>query len=386
MIGLERAIDALLPRPGAPPARAALLATLDRYACAVTAEARALGAIVPTEAEIVRALPWLLRPVFVCGHHRSGTTLLQRLLDGHPALLVVPSEATYFTSFAYVARRAPSRRALDRFAAEWVARFVDPNDAPHFRLGRSDERGSPSVELVRRLFGWQAALRDRVPSALAPLLALVAAFAAVSAPGGAPQRWVEKTPRNERHVGRFAFFAAARFIHVVRDPRAALASLATLYRAADADGFDAARHARAIGQSLRLARRHARRLGGRYLVVRYEDLVERPGRETERIRQFLEVAPHPTLTVPTASGEPVPANSSFDAGAPGVIARARAIPPLPDDDAALLGVFAAAAARAFGYEIPRPGLAARGALRLRHVPRLALRAVAARLRASVLRP
>lgn len=375
----------MLPRPGVASARAALLASLDRYARAVTAEARALGAIVPTETDIARALPWLLRPVFVCGHHRSGTTLLQSLLDGHPALLVLPSEATYFTSFAYVARRAPSCRDIDRFATEWVARFVDPNHAPHFRLGRSGERGSPSVDLVRRLLGWHSALRARMPPALAPLLALVAAFADVSAPGAVPQRWVEKTPRNEHHVRRFAFLSEARFVHLVRDPCAALASLGALHRAADAGRFDAARHALAIGRSLRLAQRHARRLGDRYLVVRYEDLVARPSQEMERVGEFLGVAPHPTLTVPTAGGELVPANSSFGEGSPGVIEGPRPAPRLPDDEAALLGVFAADAARPFGYEIPRPRLATRGALRLRHGLRLALRAAAATLRARVLR-
>ena len=87
---------------------------------------------------------WLLRPVFICGHQRSGTTLLQNLLDGHPRVLLLPSEGTYFTSFAYVARGAPSELAMDRFASEWIARLVDPNFEPHFRLGKSDSSRNPA--------------------------------------------------------------------------------------------------------------------------------------------------------------------------------------------------------------------------------------------------
>ena len=95
----------------------------------------------PSAEERAGALAWLLRPVFICGHHRSGTTLLQSLLDGHPQLLTLPNEGTYFTSFAYAARAAPSTADLETFAARWIERFVDPNFAPHFRLGRSDARG-----------------------------------------------------------------------------------------------------------------------------------------------------------------------------------------------------------------------------------------------------
>src|SRR5262245_11380068 len=110
----ESALAALLPRRGATSSRERLLATLADYSSDAIREARVRGPIVPSAADCTNALEWLLRPVFICGHHRSGTTLLQNLLDGHPQLLSLPSEGTYFSSFAYVARRAPSDRALNR--------------------------------------------------------------------------------------------------------------------------------------------------------------------------------------------------------------------------------------------------------------------------------
>jgi hypothetical protein len=382
---MEAAISQLLAKSSGGPARTQLLARLADYSTAAMREARAIGAIVPESAERDAALEWLLHPVFICGHHRSGTTLLQSLLDDHPQLLSLPNEGAYFSSFAYVARNAPSSRDLDRFAAAWIARLVDPNFEPHFRLGHSDGIRNPAVDFGRALLGWYEALRSFVPQELRALLALVAAFKVTTAPASVPQQWVEKTPRNESHVARFAFFGAARFIQLVRDPRAVLASLGEIYRTAAISRFDSAEHARAIGRSLRLAEENSRRFGNRYLVVRYEDLVEQPSRDIERVRQFLGIASDAALLVPTAGGRVVRANSSFGQRALGRIESSRPPAVLPAELEALLGVYAADAARRFGYDVPVPGSIARYAIRLRHWPRYALRELRARLRAARLR-
>ena len=305
----ETALASLLSAPRTASSRAQLLACLTDYSRAAVRDARTLGPIAPRTDDREQALAWLLRPVFICGHHRSGTTLLQNLLDGHPELLSLPSEGTYFDSFAYVARRAIADSDMDRFAVEWISRFVDPNFEPHFKLGRYDGARMLAVDFARFLFGWHAALRSRVPGELAPLLALVAAYRAVAAPASAPRSWVEKTPLNERHVGRLAFFGAARFIQLIRDPRAVLASLDEIHRTAELGRLDVAESARAIGRSLRLADRNPRRLGNRYLVVRYEDLVGEPAQQIERLRRFLDIAPHATLSVPpqpAARSSPIP--------------------------------------------------------------------------------
>jgi Sulfotransferase family len=372
-VSMEAAISLLLPGAGGPPARPQLLATLAEYSAAATREARLLGAITPSAAECAEALEWLQRPLFICGHHRSGTTLLQNLLDGHPQLLVLPSEGTYFSSFDYVARRNPSDEDMDRFATEWISRFVDPNFEPHCRLGKSDASRNPAVGFARMLFGWHETLRNRVPSPFAPLLALAAAFRSASAPSTAPSLWAEKTPRNEHYTDRLAAFAGARFIHLVRDPRASLASLEEIYRASHIGGFDAAEQAREIGRSLRLALDNPSRLGERYIVVRYEDLVEQPVRQMERIGQFLGIASDPTLLVPTAGGRAVRANSSFRSGVAGIIEPRRDSVMLSGEHSALLRAYAGSPARTLGYDVPAGTSIASYAIRLRHWPRHALR-------------
>ncbi len=364
-VNREAVVAALLMRPDGASARAQLLAAVSDYAEAAIREARTLGPIVPSAANCTEALEWLLRPVFICGHHRSGTTLLQNLLDGHPQLLSLPSEGTYFSSFAYVARHEPSDSDLNRFAAEWIARCVDPNFAPHFRLGASGATRAPSVEFARALFGWNAALRSRVSPVFAPLLALVAAYRSTAAPMSDPHGWVEKTPRNERYTAQLRYFGAGRFIQLVRDPRAVLASLAEIYRTAGLGSFDAAASAKAIGQSMRLADKNARRLGRRYLVVRYEDLVQHPAQQMERVRQFLGIAADAALLTPTAGGSPVAGNSSFSVHGPGVVELSRASAKLPAEQLKLLSAYAAGAARRFGYEMSKSGPIARYSVFLR---------------------
>jgi hypothetical protein len=280
--------------------------------------------------------------------------LLQQLLDGHPELLVLPSEGTYFTSFHYALSADPMHRDVDRFIAEWIARFVDPNDEPHFKLGRSGTRGNPAVQFSRRLLAWQTALRQARP-ALAPfalLLALVAAFRDVAATSWMPRLWAEKTPLNEVHAQPLvAAFPEARFIHLVREPSATFSSLRERYRVAGINSFDAAVHTQTIKRSLQLAKENAQKFEGRYLLVRYEDLTDDAVGEMERVREFLGISPSPSLLTPTVRSLAVRSNSSFERSAAGVVKRAREATVLLPADARLVSAETASAARALGYKV-----------------------------------
>ncbi len=356
-MAMEDAIASVLPRGGVSPDRPRLLREIAAYAVAVVAEARRLGALSPTPAECGRALEWLDRPVFVCGHHRTGTTLLLDLLDGHPAIRVLPNEGTYLTMLRYAARSDASPRDTDRFTAEWISRLVDPNFEPHFLLGRSSADDNPSLCFARRLLGWQAALLAAWPgrSPFALLMALVAAFGDVVSPGAKPTMWAEKTPLNERYVDRLArTFPEARFIQLVRDPFMTLASVVEAYRSPGSGRPgppSCFSHVRSIRRSLRLAIRNRRLWSGRYLVIRYEDLTREPQAVMELVLAHLAIAGSPALGTPTVLGQPVRSNSSFERGAAGVIVAPRSKPDLTTDVTEIVQAVAAAAARALGYDV-----------------------------------
>ena len=61
-------------------------------------------------------------PVFVLGPARGGTTLLVRLLDGHPLLAVLPTESQFYP---VLTQRTLSRRVMQ------IADFLDWHSLPH---------------------------------------------------------------------------------------------------------------------------------------------------------------------------------------------------------------------------------------------------------------
>jgi hypothetical protein len=295
----------------------------------------------------------LYSPVFICGSHRSGTTLLQQLLDGHPDLVVLPSEGTYFTSFRYLARPDPAPADLDRFAAEWIARFVDPNARPHFKLGRASSSGNPGALLCRRLFAWQGALSKQKPAlaTFSSLLALVAAYRDVTQPAARPSRWVEKTPLNEFHVRHLTRFPNARFIHLVRNPLASMASLRQAYARKHLPPFDASAQAAVLARSLAAADRYRQRLGERYLVVRYEDLAAAPRQEMTRVCQFLNLELTASSLVPSVGGIPAGSNSSFRGSLPGIIHEPGRSDALAAADSLAVRALTTRAAKRHGYDL-----------------------------------
>lgn len=310
------------------------------------------------------------RPVFLCGHHRSGTTLVRALLDGHPEVRVLPSEGTFRTSFPDVAVARPTNAALDRFAAEWVSRLVDPNAEPHFKLGRSARNDLPAVSFVRRFFGWHEALRDEAaPKARARWRAHLALVAAVRE-DGAPRLWAEKTPRNEREADLLLeAFPEARFVHLVREPGATLASLLEIRRRAGLGDADRALRARDIARSFSLALSNRRRLGDRYLVLRYEDLASDPVRALEHLTTFLGIAPDAVLATPTEMGRPVAPNSAFGAGEAGRVREPRRSTGPPGEEWEVVALLASRLARALGYDVPALPWRRRPAVLLREARR-----------------
>jgi hypothetical protein len=130
---LEEAFDRELPveRRHATPGDA-LLAAGRRWSAAVWAAAERAGpaALAPDDVAWGRALA--ARPVFVVGVHRSGTTLLRDLLDGHPALSVLPAEGTWLTSLHPKIRRLPEAERLGAFGEEWLRRLANPVNQPPY--------------------------------------------------------------------------------------------------------------------------------------------------------------------------------------------------------------------------------------------------------------
>lgn len=120
-------------------------------------------------------------PIFIGGHHRSGTTLMRRLLARHPHIACGPE--------SNLLRDNKLARIHEFLRNDWAA-GLDPR------------------------YGFDPATVDAV------LAELINAVIMPYAQARRKQRWAEKTPKNIVFIDMlFALFPTAQFIHMIRDPR-----------------------------------------------------------------------------------------------------------------------------------------------------------------------
>jgi hypothetical protein len=209
------------------------------------------------------AAPPSAQPLFIVGFPRSGTTMLQFLLDDHPDQAIA-SESHFLDLFW-----AP-HRDLD---------LTDECDAADFWAEFSASRWFARLELDPDTF--RAGADPRV---FADFRSLFAAVLDAHAESRGKARAGEKTPDHYRHLDTvFDWFPDARVVFMVRDPRAVVAS----YLHVDRDwakGLDAyelshrwSQHIGYLNQWLDDPRVH---------LIRYEDLVREPAPHLRAILTF----------------------------------------------------------------------------------------------------
>lgn len=314
------------------PAWSDLLAAIDAYAAKLREEVEPVPGSLPDYYE---------RPIFVVGHRKTGTTLVQELLDGHPELAVLPGESNHFNTFL----PRPSERIAADAQAWWLLRLITPSGIPPFwALGREH---AAYASFTARLLGLGAANRGRD----------VLGMAAVALAPGERLAWVEKTPGHEhRREQILEAYPQARFVHVVRDPRSVAAAIVRLDRATgrQTDLVD-------VGLTIRRSFEAAERnRGERYLLIRYEDLVVDPEGVMRRVAGFAGIEWSDSLLTPTVGGVGATSNSSWPARQVTGEIEARRLDlwreELGDRQTGLIAAATGDAARRHGYELPRPGL------------------------------
>lgn len=294
-----------------------------QWSAVVWDSAESLGPASLAPDTVERGLALAARPVFVCGAHRSGTSLMRNLLDGHPALAVLPSEGSLSTGPGRQRFGLAASGQAAELGREWLQRLVNPTSQPPFwLLGRTTPKASAYVDFARAFAAWWSILHTRTDRTdqLWPLGAVALAYAARRGGDIAPgiSRWVEKTPTSEQFLARlWAEFPAAKVIHVIRQPEAALASRKAVMTMIGRwrPGREVAAIYRDLARSYRLALAYSHSApADRYLLVRYEDMVALPEEVSRSVAAFLGIAPLETLREPTVAAMPVRANTSFANG------------------------------------------------------------------------
>ena len=211
-------------------------------------------------------------PLIVLGVGRSGTTLLRVMLDRN-SQLAIPYETFFVPQLAHRHGRRPQ---LDKFIED---------------LGR-----------LRTLYDWGITpedVRPRLHDGMTTREAIGAIFETFAERQG-KTRWGDKTPLYMQQLPLLErLFPDARWVHLVRDGRDAALSFLELPA-----GFSGKTWAqpRTVAQfaarwrtEILAARRLGRHAGGRYLELRYEDLVAYPERELGRVCEHAALAWEPGM-------------------------------------------------------------------------------------------
>ncbi len=211
-------------------------------------------------------------PIFIVGGPRSGTTLLRNMLNRHPAIAIC--RETEFFHWVYSRRRnfgclsdLDNRR---RVVKEYVAT-------------QRIQRMRVDLEALSRT------LLDEATSYPAMFLSLMRFFAN----SHGKRRCGEKTPHNGLITELlYEWYPDASVIHILRDPRDAVASMLRMPWAPK----NVVSNTR-LWLSFNLGAQRSS-VNPRYLLVRYEELVSHPEVELHRICAFLGEEYSPAMLEP----------------------------------------------------------------------------------------
>lgn len=214
-------------------------------------------------------------PVFIVGSPRSGTSLLRQMLNRHPSFAICGE--TQFNHYVYKRRRA----------------FGDLGNLKN-RQRLVDEY--LSVRRIQRLGVDLASLKDRLIREATSYPAMFAGLVRSYAESVGKERWGEKTPQHALIAELLCeWFPGAAILHILRDPRDAVASLQRMPWAPNSVISNARIW---LGCNL-AARKSSHRT--EYLLVRYETLVAQPEQELARICAHLGEAYVPAMLEPDHS-------------------------------------------------------------------------------------
>lgn len=206
------------------------------------------------------AMMW--QPFFIIGVGRSGTTMLQRLLNRH-SLVCVPDETHFIpkqrNNFLKLIRKDERHLAITQINA------VEKVKEWNVSVSVEDIRGCDGVAAYARVI-------DLIMTRRAGKEGKV--------------YWGEKTPSYILEIPTLhQLFPKARFIHIYRDGRDVALSVMPLSWGPN-NSYAAGKWWRSCIQTLQKDRK---RLNDQFLEVKYEDFIRHPGCHMQQICGFLEL-------------------------------------------------------------------------------------------------
>lgn len=251
-------------------------------------------------------------PIFIGGSHKSGTTLLRNLLDGHESLNVLPGDGH---GLRYVERLYSIDAGHHEFAIVntilHCTAMPIAGELPRWVLGNNPLDYVRVGEVVRQKLGDGSASAKQIFDILAH------SFHELSMPANLtqlPRKWVEKSTNNiEDACKLFRLYPRAKFLHIVRHPGAIIAAQKRKQSLKNRE-YSLARELETIHQSMRYGLSNMPCIGNeQYYIVRFEDLVSDAENVMRGVAKFLDISYSEILIQPTVFGKYAGSNTSrFD--------------------------------------------------------------------------
>jgi hypothetical protein len=220
------------------------------------------------EIKSIIGIPFFL----ILGRPRSGTTLLRSLLDAHPNVIIPPEHSNMIhLFFRYQTKNA---RLTDKISAHFLKDFYQAKtirtqwklnmDAIRNNLHALNGERFSFTDMIKTVyFGYQSVHPKENILAMG-----------------------DKSPVNSLYARKInKVFSDSKFIHLVRDYRANLASMMKQDLFSPSASMILMQWKKSVHRIDRLAARYP----GRYLTIRYEDFVTDPAKHFMKICDFLNI-------------------------------------------------------------------------------------------------
>jgi protein-tyrosine sulfotransferase len=251
------------------------------------------------------------RPVFILGAHKSGTSLLRSLFDGHPDFFVLPLEthpfqlSGHWVDYRFRKSRPPIlslQESKERFI-QWIDRYNSVSDAladgdltnrlelSLFKEAMSMDAGS-FKELIEQYFRsiYKALYRRDMPEGL---------------------RIVEKSVEHaEFAIELRSMFPDSTFIHILRNPYSNLVAIRRYISRSRKYLYPYLGNALLALYNSYYALEKNSRILDKYWLVRYEDILQNPANTLCSLADSLGITYTDALIQPTVLGKAWVGNSS----------------------------------------------------------------------------
>ena len=245
-------------------------------------------------------------PVIIVGMPRSGSTIFTRLLNESPDLLVL-------NDFYYL-QHAESIEALVNTDQDISAKLIAYiRKMISIRIERADSKGIASG--VNLSESQELAISDFIdnysPDNSENWATILQTIMSQSVSSGENKMWGYNTPQDYLNIGLLQDkFPKAKFIFVMREPKSVLASYRNVFKGVDNNNDRRRYHpilqSLAWQASAKTFLKFKEENPNRFLLVRYEDLVNQTNTTLSEVGSFLDVS-FPPLDVRNFAN-----NSSFN--------------------------------------------------------------------------